>query len=352
MKCYAVAIILVLTTCPTEGRAQGHVERLFYYIDRESSFESLRDHLQQIDILAPVAYSVDGDGIVWGGVDRRVLALAREHSIPVMPLVHNPGFDQDMLSALLASDDARRRTIESLLDECRRYDYAGIQFDFENIDIDDRDRFTAFFRETADALHAAGFQISIAVVHRPDKFPGPTAYFKWLHRNWRAAYDLAGLAEAADFISVMTYSQHTRRTTPGPNAGLPWVRRNIDYFLEHVPPAKLSLGVPVVSQHWRTELDEERYVANARQWSRTLRHTEVMALLERFESEPIWLEEQGVGYAVFDNGGLFEWVFMENAASFELKYDLLQKSGLRGFSVWVLGHEDPSIWDLLSPRAR
>ncbi len=352
MKTLKRILILTIAIVGLDARAQSDVERLFYYVDQETSYESLRNNIDRIDIISPVAYSVDADGVMWGGVDRRVLRLAREKRVAVMPLIKNPAFDQDILTGLLASEEARRRAVKSMLDECARYDYAGIQFDFENIDISDRDRFTEFFEETADALHAAGRQISIAVVHRPDEFPGPTPYFKWLFRNWRAAYDLKALAAKADFISVMTYSQHTRRTTPGPNAGIPWVRKNIEYFLEHVPPEKLSLGIPVVSQHWRTELDEEIYVANARQWSETLRHSEVTALLERFDTRPLWMEAQGVAYAVFDNGGLFEWVFMENARSFALKYALAEQAGLRGFSVWVIGYEDSSIWDLLTPRGR
>jgi spore germination protein YaaH len=110
---------------------------------------------------------------------------------------------------------------------CKKFGYRGIQFDFENLH-NDKEAFTQFYAETAKALHAAGFQLSIAVVHRPEKYPGPTKYFKWLYKNWRAGYDLKALAEIGDFISIMTYSQRTRRTPPGPNAGIPWVRKNIE----------------------------------------------------------------------------------------------------------------------------
>ena len=38
---------------------------------------------------------------------------------------------------------------------------------------------------------------------------------------------------------------------------------------------------------------------------------------------------------------------MEDARSFRAKLDLARELGLRGFSVWVLGPEDPEIWDAL-----
>lgn len=327
--------------------SQNKIESLFYYVDHESSFESLKSHIDRISIIAPVVYSVDEDGVVWGAVDPRVLNLAKEHNVNVMPLIHNPGFDQEMLHNLLVNEQARQRAIVSILDECKNYGYLGIQFDFENLNINDKDLFTQFYKETADALHKEGFQLSAAVVHRPEKFPGPTKYFKWLYKNWRAGYDLKALAEIGDFLSVMTYSQHTRRTTPGPNAGLPWVRKNIEYFLSQVPAEKLSLGIPVTSQHWRTEQDDERYLANARSWSRSLTYSEAMALTERFNAQMTWLEEQKVSFTFFENGGLFEYIFFENGQSFQHKLDLVNKYKLRGFSVWVIGYEDPQVWRIL-----
>lgn len=321
-------------------------ERLFYYIDDERSYESLLEHIDRIDILAPGAFSVDADGIVWGDIDPRVLALAAQNDVPVMPLIVNPGFDQEMLSSLLSSPTARERAIRTMLEECRRLNLAGIQFDFENLSINDRDAFSSFFKETAAALHGEGRKISIAVVHRPQESPGPTKYFKWLHSNWRAGYDLEAIAPSADFVSVMTYSQHTRRTPPGPYASIPWMVKNIEYFLQYVPPEKLSLGIGVTSQHWSVDQDD-RYVANARSWSTTLSHSQASALSERHRAEWLWLEDQGVAYTFFDRGGLFEWVFLEDARSFEQKFDLVRKYGLRGFSVWVIGYEDPGIWDII-----
>jgi len=321
-------------------------ERLFYYTDDERSYESLVENIGSVDILAPGAYSVDADGIVWGEIDPRVLELAAQNDVPVMPLIVNPGFDQELLSALLSNPVARARAIATMVDECRTFSYAGIQFDFENVSINDRDAFSSFFKETADALHADGRKISIAVVHRPQESPGPTKYFKWLHRNWRAGYDLEAIAGSADFVSVMTYSQHTRRTPPGPNASVLWMVKNIEYFRQYVPPEKLSLGIAVTSQHWSTEQDE-KYVANARSWSSTLSHSQALALSERHRADWVWLEDHGVAYTFFDRGGLFEWVFLEDARSFERKLQLVERYGLRGFSVWVIGYEDPKIWDAI-----
>ena len=44
-------------------------------------------------------------------------------------------------------------------------------------------------------------------------------------------------------------------------------------------------------------------------------------------------------------------MFREDARSFALKLGLLDDyPGLHGISVWVLGSEDPAIWELLAER--
>jgi spore germination protein YaaH len=184
-------------------------------------------------------------------------------------------------------------------------------------------------------------------VHRPDDLAGPTRYHKWLFRNWRAGYDLAALAEIGDFVSVMTYSQHTRRTPPGPQAGVPWVEDVVEYFLQHMPAEKLSLGIPTGSQHWYTSQEDRIQPEMARSYSENVPWDRAVALVERYGAELIWSEEQQVPYAFYERGGTFEWIFLENARSFEAKLGLVGKHGLRGFSVWVLGSEDPGIWSSL-----
>lgn len=347
MPRYLATLLGGVLLLPGHGRAQQSFERVFYYVDQESSYESLVQNIDQISIIAPSAYQADADGVVWGDVDPRVIRLGREHDVPIMPLILNPGFDQAMLHELLLDAEARRRAIQSMVELCRRHDFLGIQFDFENIHLTDRDAYTRFFREAAEALHGAGFQITAAVVHRPDELPGPTRYHKWLFKNWRAGYDLAAMAEAADFLSVMTYAQHTRRMPPGPQAGIPWVKKVIEYFLQYMPPEKLSLGIPLSSQHWYTSQEDRIKPEMARSYSEQVSHARAVALIQRNGTEPIWSEEHKVPYAFYARAGSFEWIFMEDARSFAAKLDVIETYDLRGFSAWVLGPEDPAIWTVL-----
>ncbi|HET7273546.1 MAG TPA: hypothetical protein VFI91_00080, partial [Longimicrobiaceae bacterium] len=61
------SLVLVLCLLPLKGMAQHPSERLFYYTDSQDSWESLQRNIESISILAPGGYSVDEDGVVWGG---------------------------------------------------------------------------------------------------------------------------------------------------------------------------------------------------------------------------------------------------------------------------------------------
>ncbi|MDO8501451.1 MAG: glycosyl hydrolase family 18 protein [Gemmatimonadaceae bacterium] len=328
------------------GQSQYAGERLFYYVDREDSYNSLVKHIGQISVLAPQVYVVDSLGIMWGSLDRRVAALAKQHNVKVMPLFTNEGFQQPGLRRLLADSAARARAVETMVALCRTHGYWGIQFDVENINIADRDRFTAWYREAANALHAAGFKISVAVVHRTEDGAGPTAYHRFLQDSWRGGYDLAELGRIGDFISLMTYSEHTRRTTPGPVAGLPWMKEAVDYFLRFVPPEKLSLGIPTYGGRWYTRYDGST-PDRASSTSESVSWTWGSGFAARNGATIQWDSVQQVPFASYSIGGINEWLFLEDARAFRTKLDLAKEKKLRGFSVWVLGPEDERIWDVL-----
>jgi spore germination protein YaaH len=334
------AVAALLTT---SLHAQAAPERLFYYTDNQNSYESLVKHIDQITVLGPQVYTVDSLGTVWGSLDPRVLALAKKHGVKVMPLVVDEGFNQPALRRLLADTAARARATRSLVDLCKDNGYWGIQFDIENVNMQDRDRLTAWYTETANALHQVGCKISIAVVHRIEEQAGPTGYSRFLYENWRDGYDLAALGRVGDFISLMSYDQHTRRTPPGPIASLPWMRKTVDYALQFVPADKLSLGIPLWSEHWYTREDPS-IPEHARSWSETMSWSWASGLAERHNAKLIWDPEQGTTYAYYPNGGTYEWLFLDDVRSFNAELALMREKKLRGFSAWVLGPEDARIW--------
>ena len=348
MKRCLLAVIAVLTTACASR--QPPLEALWYSRNTDESVNSFVAHASRISIVSPQVFSLDSTGEIRGAVDPRVLAAARAQHVKLVPLVMNPGFDQPSIHRVLTVQEARSRAVRSLAALCRDNQLDGIQFDIENIHVSDRDAFTSFVREAVDSLHRAGCTVSAAVVPRTGADPGTTSYQKWIDENWRAAYDYRALADTLDFISYMTYAQHTGGSTVGPVAGYPWMEASIKYVLSlGVPPSKISLGIPAYSDYWFSTYDAR---TGARMRGEDIAYPSVMALMTSAGAKPIWDDVQKAPYAMWEDHGVFEHAWLEDARAFSAKLALVRAYGLRGYSVWLLGLEDPRTWDVVSPVTR
>jgi spore germination protein YaaH len=349
MKKHLFTILFILAT-GIKIQAQVRSENLFYMTDSPDSFESFRKNVSQISIVCPQVFVVSKEGVIAGSVDPRLLEIAKANHIKVMPLLVNPGFTPVLLHNLITNPAARKRAIGMMLLYAKQYGLDGWQFDMEGLNIVDRDNFTSFFKETAEALHQEKLQLSAALVHTIENVGGPTAYHGFLYESWRAGYNFKELAEAGDFLSIMTYDQHTRRTPPGPVAGVDWMERIVKYLLaEGVPAQKLSLGIPDYSVHWFPDYTEERGgFSNGQQ----IGYNTVQYLLGKYNVKPTWNEKAGCNFAVWDNDGVYEYIYIEDAASLKPKLSILEKYKLRGISVWALGREDVAFWDVLGKMTK
>lgn len=332
--------------------AQSRPVALFYMTEKPESVRSFLAHSAKIGILVPTWYSVDSTGLVSGAPNPEVLQVARQQHLPVMPIITSTG--KIAFHTLLLDPVAKRSMIASLVQQAKLYGYSGIQFDFEDIAWTDRDALSALVKESADALHSAGLQLSIATVPNAPGYAGAGAFARWIYSDWRGAYDLKALAQSADLICLMTYDQHTRWTAPGPVAGWQWTRDNLDYALQVVPPQKLSLGIPLYGYHWfagdpvvkgpvKNE-DKPNIAADS------IRQQDAMLLAQEYKGVPQWDALDHTAWFYFYRDQMREWIFYTDAHTFEDRYKLVQQRGLEGFCSWVLGTEDPDIWKLLPDR--
>jgi spore germination protein YaaH len=331
--------------------AAAQPKALFYMIQTPNSVKSFTDHADKIDILVPAWYSVDGNGLVWGGPNPDVLKTASAHHVPVMPIVAL--MVQADLHKLFTTPPARAGFIASLLSESKKNSYTGFQIDFENVNWTDRDLLSALVAETAAALHKQNLQLTIATVPNAPGYPGKSPYSHWLYANWRGSFDLKALAQSADLICLMTYDQNTRWTMPGPVAGWGWTLENLDYALKVVPNEKLSLGIPLYGYHWYTkeptvDKDGKEHPNTTADYIST---PDVLRLATDYSGKPQWDADDHSAFLFFYRDQMREWIFYTDQRTFKDRYDLVKERGLQGFCSWVLGTEDPEIWNLL-PDAR
>jgi len=324
---------------------------LFYLTSNPDSIRSFLAHSSQIDLLVPTWYSTDENGLVTGAPDPTVLKRAQEEKLPVMPIIAL--FNKKGFHALALNTGAQALMNEAMIRECRLHGYTGFQFDFENVDYLDRDLLTAVVKTSAEAMHKAGLQLTIASVPNAPGYPGSGGFAKWIYTDWRGAYDLAALAKYVDLICLMTYDQHTRWTVPGPVAGWNWTVENLDYALKVVPKEKLSLGIPLYGYHWFTGAPTKESEAAAEKPNPTADYigtANALQLAEAYNGKIQWDAEDHSAYFYFYRDQMREWIFFTDLHTFKDRYELIQKDDLQGFCSWVLGEEDPAIWTFLPHR--
>jgi len=280
--------------------------------------------------------------VLFRSIDPRIVATARERHVKLVPLVMNPGFDQPSIHRVLTVPDARSRALRNLAALGRDRHLDGIQFDIENVHVRDKDAFTSFTRESVDSVHHAGCTLSAAVVPRTGEDPGPTTYHKWIYENWRAVYDYKALADTLDFISYMTYAQHTGGSPAGPVAGYPWMKASLEYLLSlGVPPGKISLGIPAYSDWWFPAYDS---IGGSKMRGSDISYPAAQAILAKSGVRASWDDAQRALTAAWSEHDVYEYVWMEDSRAFLAKLGLVTRYHLRGYSVWVLGSEDPALW--------
>jgi len=350
-----IFVFLFLFTLVTTASAAERPKSLFYLDSDAKSLHSFLDHADKVDIVVPTWYQVNSEGLVSGGPHPLVLETARQNHVLVMPIVVNAGFVQAEFHKFLGDASAQKRMLESLIRACKENGYVGMQFDFENVRWTDRDTLSALVKDSAAAFHHEGFELSIATVPNAPGRPGnDTAFSAWLYENWRGAYDLRAIGEAVDLVCLMTYDENTQWTVPGPVSGWNWVKANIDYALKVVPPGKLSLGIPLYGYHWFAGLPNRDPVTGLldkpNPMAKYISYPDAVDLARTYGAKIEWDAADRTAWCYINRGDMREWIFFTDVRSFKERYDLVRERGLQGFCSWVLGTEDPAIWDLLPPH--
>lgn len=338
----------LLASLAAVAHAQDQPVALFYMTNNPNSVRSFLAHSRKIGILVPVWYSVDATGLVAGAPIPEVLRIAHQQNLPVMPIIS--ASSKADFHKLLGDPAAQQAMIDSLIQRARINGYSGFQFDFEDILWNDRDALSNLARDTARAFHAVGLQLSIATVPNAPGYPGASPFARWIYSDWRGAYDLKELAKYVDLICLMTYDQHTRWTTPGPVAGWQWTTDNLDYALKVVPPQKLSLGIPLYGYHWYTGNPVINGKEHPNETADYIGEPDVALIEQEYNVKPQWDPIDHSAWLYFYRDQMREWIFFTDAHTFEDRYKLAQDRHIEGFCSWVLGTEDPAIWNFLPNR--
>lgn len=288
-----------------------------------------------VNVVSPTWFHLqDEDGTLRNLADKRYVDWAHQNGFQVWALITND-FNPDRTHAVLSHYNKRRELILQLVHYAEIYDLDGINIDFENVYLKDKENLVQFVRELTPYLHEQGLVVSIDVT------------IKSTSEMWSMFLDRKALAETVDYVMVMTYDEHWASSpVAGSVASLPWVERGLRGVLEEVPAHKLILGIPFYTRLWKEEVDEHGQIkVSSRAFS--------MSAIEN------WMNERGVTasldertgqhYAEYTDpieGATYK-IWLEDEHSVAQRVELVHKYNLAGIASWRRGFEKPVIWDVI-----
>ncbi|MDQ3950627.1 MAG: hypothetical protein M3282_09785, partial [Gemmatimonadota bacterium] len=231
---------------------------------------------------------------------------------------HNDRFHAQPIRTLAARPALLGESARWIAEQAASGGYHGLVLDFEELEPRDLGAQLAVARAIRDTARARGVRlVAIAVP------AGNTA-----------SYPARPLLDVADFILVMLYDQHWLGSEPGPISEPDWVARSLAARVaEAGGPDRVVAGLPLYGYRWRrraaTEIvsfdDAKRIAAE----TRTPLRRDVASYTLRAGHPPDW----------------DLWV-----TDAELLRRLMRdakRMGIRRFSFWRLGQEDPAVWRAL-----
>lgn len=313
-------------TAMANTRASRPLTVAFYTSWSDNSAQSLAQHINQVDWVAPTLFTLDRSGNLIGSDDgplRRVLGsnLHRPLVVPVVQNIHNGTWDGPAVAQLLHDPHRRAALISQLSAALDRSGDNGVMYDFENLTPTAMADLVKLVAETRAAF---------APRHRLVSVTMPIDDPHWPARE---------LARAADRLILMAYDEHWQGGVPGPIASNGWFIRQLNSTLAGVDRSRVIVALGNYAYDWHDGRADALTVEEA--W-----------LAARDSgARPVFDRQSGnLGFSYAEDGKRHDIWMLDGATAWnQLQY--LSHLGLPSIAVWRLGSEDPDFWnDLMTWR--
>lgn len=297
------------------------IRSAFYVSWDPRSFFSLKRNIHNLNLVLPEWFFIDPHtDKLKINIDLKGFNLMEKSGIPVMPMLSNNAggvFRGDAIGRILHNEKKRKDLINSLLLECIKDKFVGINLDIEELQENSDEYLTRFVKEVSIAFRSRGLMIT------QDIMPFDTDY------------NLKELAKYNDYLFLMAYDEYSLTSNPGPISSQKWIEAAVDNLAGKVPEEKIVLGLGAYGYEWSQ--DEES--------NTNLSYQEALSKASGSDSKIIFNNDTyNLNYAFKDDKNLLHQIYFTDAATHFNTMRFGAEYGLAGFGLWRLGSEDDRIW--------
>ena len=220
---------------------------------------TVEGNLDLIRDISPFWYGLTGENSIkdkyalgkYTTPKEQVIARLKANGILLLPTITDDN-KKFVLANLLANPTSRSNIVQTIKSLVLKYNYDGIDLDFETFYTQDgrsswaalKPNWIAFIRELSTALHDQGKLLSVTTP--PDFAPETKRAGNWI-------YSWAEIGPLIDRLRIMAYDFST--TSPGPIGPLPWTEDGVKYAITQMPASKVFLGIPGYGRDWITKVE-------------------------------------------------------------------------------------------------
>ncbi|MBS7528177.1 hypothetical protein KHM83_15930 [Fusibacter paucivorans] len=311
------------------------VHMIWEYVGQHNPNVNKITNLVGINVVSPTWYEMeDAFGNFTDKSGDRYLEWAKEQGYEIWPLITNR-FDPDLTHEFLASSDARMNFIEQIVSISLAKNYDGINIDFENIYLEDRDALSNFINELSWYLKPLDITLSmdVTVIAESD--------------NWSKCFDRAVLGRIVDYLVVMTYDEYwSSSPISGPVASYDWAERSLKVIAELVPSEKMIMGIPLYTRVWSEKPNAEA-IDQMSVSSTAIGIATQDALIEEKGLSPTWSDIDRLYFVSYVEDDLIKKIWIENIETIVHKIKLSESMSLGGYAFWRRGFEAENFFRTL-----
>ena len=235
------------------------------------------------------------------------------------------------LATLLGQTTSRRKLIQKIIKESEKYNFDGINVDFERVKDKSASAYLQFLRELTVECHQHDLIIS------SDNYP---------IREYNSFYNAPEQGRVVDYCVFMAYDEHYAGSEEaGSVSSIVYVQDAIAKAVNCIPKERVVVGLPFYTRLWLeaatkdgTTLKSKIFgISDAENW------------LWRRGVNPNWDKETGQYYAEFSDSKKRTFkMWVENERSIKEKLKEAVSSEIAGVAFWAMGFERAITWDTVN----
>ncbi len=304
--------------------------------------DNISDRLENVknaNVISPTWYKVkNNSGELETMADGDYVEYVHNLGYEVWPLVSDFGMKEEIdEGSILSSYESRRALITNIMNEIKLYGYEGINIDFEKIKADYSEDYIQFIRELSVECRKAEVVLSV------DNYPP---------YNFNRYYNRKAQGECVDYVIVMCYDEHYNGgEKAGSTSSLKYLVNGMEGTLEEVDKEKLIVAVPFYTRLWQIDASSEWNYDGTETSGTIVSSTacsmeKAQEIIKEYNLNVSWNENTEQEFAEGTVGGYIYQIWLETAASLEIKLDEIIQADIGGVAAWELGFEKSEVWDL------